>query len=310
MSLVDYINDLGGDSSFTARKTLWTFWNPSELYTGTATQNTEFLEALKRFHEQGPQLTLQAEQVATGSEVKVKADRDVTVSSFLSRSSFGAEANEEVSLGDAEFGNFPIQATDGTREFSGELFLWPSGDSQLEASLLAASQTQTNVADPTPDQQTLIGKFIDGLTVDRLKQAASEKAPLWIASNVNAMTVTALSCIVTPPIACAMSGGKHGLDFGFAVARELVRTAPDLSNAEKTALDQIFFAMNTGVQLIGLDVFSPSKAVKVCNAIELSATVGNLIAAEIEIDSVSFTAQILISETKKISMLFCDFVPN
>ena len=82
MSIVDYINSRGGDSSFEARKLLWTYWKPNETYTGTAAQNTELLEALQRHYDSGPTVEVVTPLVDAGAEVKVKCGRDVTMSSF------------------------------------------------------------------------------------------------------------------------------------------------------------------------------------------------------------------------------------
>ena len=140
MSIVDYINGRGGDSSFAARKELWTHWKPDQEYAGSAAQNTELLEVLKRHFDEGPTVTVTTETVTAGDAVKVKVDRAVTMSSFLSLSSFDVAADTEVSIGEAKIGSFVLQATDATREFFGEVFIWPSEMAgQLQVCLLYTS---------------------------------------------------------------------------------------------------------------------------------------------------------------------------
>ena len=46
VSIVDYLKELGEDSSFEARKTKFNTISPDEAYTGSAEQNTRFLKHL------------------------------------------------------------------------------------------------------------------------------------------------------------------------------------------------------------------------------------------------------------------------
>lgn len=312
MSIVDYINSRGGDSSFEARKLLWTYWKPNETYTGTAAQNTELLEALQRHYDSGPTVEAVTPLVDAGAEVKVKCDRDVTMSSFLSTSSFNASAGDEVSIGNAKVGSFVLQATDGSREFIGEVFIWPnSAGTQLEVQLLEGSVTDPDAAAPTPEEKALFEKFIDGVTSDLLGQAATEAFPDWIADSAAGLSGTMMSCVVFPGAGCVLAGGQVAFDYGIAILNKLVDIHPDatLTATDRANLKAIFTAVNAGVQLIGVDLLAPTKMEKVCTAIDAIATVGDVYADTIETQSTRVLVNMAVQEAQKITFIFCEIAP-
>ncbi len=310
MSIIDYINGRGGDSSFAARKELWTNWKPNEEYEGSAAQNTELLEVLKRHFDEGPTVTVITETVSTGEEVKVTVDRAVTMSYFLSLSSFDVVASTEVSIGDAKVGSFVLRATDGTREFFGEVFIWPTAVAdQLQVLLVEGSIQDPATPEPTEEETTLFKKFIDSLDSDALRLAATDVFPSWIADNVAQLSTTTLYCIATPIAGCALSGGQVFIDYGIAILNKLLETHPTLTNDEKTTLKRIFDVINAGIQFIGVDLFNPKKLKSVCGATGAIGAIGDVLSDQIETQSVRMVVNLAFQEARKITLIVCDIAP-
>lgn len=310
MSIVDYINSRGGDSSFPARKELWSNWKPNEEYQGSAAQNAELLGVLKRHFDEGPTVTVITETVSAGEEVKVKVDRAVTMSSFLSLSSFNVAADTEVSIGEAKVGSFVLQATDRTREFFGEAFIWPTEVAgQLQVLLVEGSVKDPDTPETTEEETALLKKFIDGLDSDTLRSAATDAFPSWIADNVAQLGTTTMYCITTPVVGCAVSGGQVFFDYGVAILQKLLETHPKLTNDEKTKLKAIFNAINSGVQLIGVDLFNPKKLKSVCGATGAIGAIGDVLSDQIETQSVRMVVNLAFQEARKITVIVCDIAP-
>ena len=312
MSLIDYINTKGGDSSFAARKILWTYWKPNENYTGTAEQNTELLAVLQRHHDQSPRVEVITQLVSTGDAVKIKVDRDVTLSSFLSQTSFNATAGVEVSIGDAKVGSFVLRATDGTREFVGEVFIWPGADGQLEVQLFEGSITQPSVPEPTDEEKALFAKFTSGITTDLLTDAATTAFPSWLADNVAGLGSTVMVCVVIPGAGCILSGGQAFADYMTAILHRLVDTHPDttITADDKTKLKAMFDVVNGIFQLVGTDLFSPTKMKKLCGASSAISAVGDVLSDQIETQSTRIMVNLAFQEARKITIVVCKIAPQ
>ena len=178
MSIVDFLNERDINSSFDNRKLLWQQFDPSEVYTGSASQNTRLLQHYE-FGEVVPSLRIVNAVVNEGDQVQavVQSTTNVTIENSFGAMSFDADANETVDLGVVnKVGIFPIRVLNGLIESESALVVI-QGDSigtfhvGIWEGLYELESAPSTIA-PDAGDENLFLKFFDAVDQDLIEQAA------------------------------------------------------------------------------------------------------------------------------------------
>lgn len=311
-SLVDYMNASGRDSSFAARKVLWTDFRPAEKYTGSAEQNTVFLKSLKSF-DATPQIELLTNHANQGEEVKVKVKAadgaSIGIETGLGLQSLNAPVGQEISLGKASMaGVFTVRVSNGILDSRYLLFLLAKdGGFSVELFGATAKSLQPSspvIYQPQPTIAAALEKLFASLTKEKIQNALNGAIPVWLAENAAALGETMVVCAVGGPVPCMVSGAGNGWSAISAILTKLATDSSVLSNDEKELLKTVFAVGDAAGQLAASFWGIPQRK-RLCELAGVGLVLSDSVAGQIDDAGVRVSLKIVLQSTKKYTALLC-----
>ena len=320
VSLVEFLDERGVDSSFDSRDILWQQFKPNEKYTGTAAQNLALLEQLQQ-DEIVPKLELTANIFDVGDLVRARVVSSATVGieTYLGSRSFAAEPDEIVDLGTVrEIGSFPIRITNNLLFREGILLLFPQSDGKLTATIIATPRKDETPPEPielTEGDFEIIGKYYRGLTKDILRESFEEVFTKdWVAGNIVQLSSTVLLCGLSFGTTCFWGASAFAVSITFdalKIAADKVATSGNsgLSPAEAERIKAIFTNSNIGIQILAPIDFK-NKASRVCSLVSaVSAGLDSIVAEAEQKDdndrAFVLSARVFLQQSGKLTGIIC-----
>ena len=318
VSIVDFLNQRGIDSSREYRAILWQQYKPNEKYTGLPEQNTDLLQQLEQ-DELVPNLELISSLYEIGDVIQAKVISQVRVGieTNLGQRSFEADPEEIVNLGTVtETGSFPIRIANNLFFREGILLVYPNSDNKLLATILANGAEYDAPPEPILFEEealNLFEKYFQGFSAEILGDSLIELfTPDWVAANIVELSTALTICGVSVGVGCAVGFsaflGSYFLDaLKLSVDKVAASQGSELTVAEAEQIKDIIGYSNVLLQFAS--PFIDRKAALVCNLVT-----GGIAAADAKVSTVEQTddnrtyvlsARVALQESGKITALLC-----
>lgn len=186
-SIVDYLKSKGLDSSIEARRGLWVRFDPSEVYTGSASQNTRLLNYFKAA-DAAPALRLSQPIYQIGDEVEATVDArgPVLLENHFGMTSQQVLPGQQFSLGSlTRAGLFLVSARDGLLQTEMALVAMP-GAGGVQVGLWESGYELDDVPTPVPlepGDEDLFGGFFDNLSLTDVGDALTATASTFFTAD-------------------------------------------------------------------------------------------------------------------------------
>jgi len=147
-----------------------------------------------------------------------------------------------------------------------------------------------------PDPST-VRKLIAGLTKERLRQAASNALPLWLAKNAVSTSTTFVICVIPGnQIACFVAIGGQLFDLGIAIVKEAVQLMEKDRLLDPKEAASLLLVLDAGSLLV-------SEALPQHNLDRILTLVSTAVEANVEKDGVQLGVRLATDEGKKINLM-------